>query len=94
MFFDETIAAARDEKASLDNLLAAVMELDPDTSDADDFAHLQGLVRHVVESAQRWVDERIATLEKSEQYAQQLVKLEHTAEQSTAEIERIVASLR
>ncbi len=94
MFFDETIALAKDEKTSLDNLLAVVMDMDPDTSDADDFAHLQGLVRHIIESAQRWVDERIATLEMAERNAQQLVKLEHTAEQSTAEIERIMASLR
>ena len=94
MFFDSSIASAKELSQALDDALAVVLAMDSDEPSADDFAHIQGLFRGFTENAKAIVIEYIATLENYERVARQFVELEQTAAANTAETQRITASLR
>lgn len=92
MFFDETIASAKELSQALDESLARVLAMDPDTSDADDFAHIQGLFRHFAGQANSILAMYVAILEGYERNGRELIALRESFARNTAEIERIADS--
>lgn len=85
---DDSIVGCRETRRSLDNAVDKVMGLDPDTSDADDFAHIQGLFSGFAEGTRELIDTSIQNLERLRVIEQQLADLSRQNRHITETLQR------